>query len=202
MDGNIMAYDDLPQSPDVPRLIVNYQTRNILDPQSNVIGTLTLPDTTPESTWTSVLANFGIPGLPFIIPSILSTLNINASSAVTTSSSTPAVIDSMTAKPSVGTYLAFFSGSISTSGVSANGEFGIYVDGVQLVETRRPISCALSLLGGLVSVSLNSIGVGTYTGTQVTLNGNQTIDVRFKSSNGGTIGFNERSLMLLQVKDG
>lgn len=197
-----MSDDNLPIEPEVSRPVVSFETRQILDQSQNVIGTLTLPTTTSENTWQSVLAQFGVPGLPFSLPSILNTLSTSATSSVTTSSGTPTVIGSMSIKPVAGIYIAFFSGSIRTDGASAKGEFGIYVDGVQISETRRDISCALTLLGGLVSVSLNTIGVGTYTGTQVELNGNQTIDVRFKSNNGGTIGFNERNFMLMQVRNG
>lgn len=196
-----MAFDDLPADPGYSRPNVTYETRNILDGSSAIIGTLTLPTTTSEPEWALKLALYTVSGLSINVEDILETLLSNATSAVTTSSSTASVIGGMTSTPVAGTYLAFFSGNVKTDGASAKGEFGIYVDGVQLTETRRDVSCALTLLGGLVSVSLNTIGVGTYTGTKVQLNGNNTLDVRYKSNNGGTIGFNERSLMLIKVKD-
>jgi len=175
--------------------------RNILDPLGNVIGTLQLPDNTREEVWTAALSIYStIPSTKTV--KLLDTQIVKATSQTTTSSGTPSTVEHMTQTPGAGTYLAFFNGSIYTDGVSAKGEFGIYINNVLVQDTRRDISCSLSLLGGLVSISLNSIGLGTYTGTQVVLTGNDIIDVKFKSSNGGTIGFLERSFILVKVQNG
>lgn len=131
----------------------------------------------------------------------LNTETANASSPVTTSSSSPVTIGGMRLQPTSGTYLAFFSGGIYTDGASAKGEFGLYKNGVLIPNTRRDISCSLSLLGGLVTVSVNAIGVGTNTNSQVELNGTDVIEVKFRSTNGGTIGFIERNLILMKVKN-
>lgn len=176
------------------------ETRNILDITATIIGQLTLPSGTSEEEWTRQLSAYSI-SVVNSLHTVLTTTTLSASSSVTTSSSTATTVGSMTTKPERGKYLANFSGSISTAGASAIGEFGFYVDGVLLPETKRPISCNLQLLGGLVTVSLNTIGVGTYTGTEVTLDGNQTIDVRFKSTNGGTIAFAERVMSLMRVNE-
>lgn len=176
-------------------------TRNILDYLGNTIGQLTLDDSTSESDWTNALNPYSINPTTLVnVLSGLTTINLNAKDTVTTSSSTAATIGSMTSTPKAGTYTANFSGSIYTAGASAVGEFGIYVDGVLLAESRRDISCNLQLLGGLVTVSLNSIGVGTNTSTEIYLNGNNVIDVRFRSTNGGTIGFKERVFNLVKVR--
>lgn len=183
MDGSIMS------------------TRNILNNLGNVIGELTLPDETTEDQWTSALAPYALSNVsnPVSMQTIATT-TVSASGATTTSSSTPSTIGGMTIiAPVAGKYIANFSGSIYTAGASATGEFGIYIGGTLVSETRRDISCNLTLLGGLVTVSLNSIGVGTYSGTEVTLNGSQNIEVKFKSTNGGTIGFNERVFTILRV---
>lgn len=173
--------------------------RNILDSLGNVIGTMTLPDDTTEEQWTKALSQYSAPQLPSV-PAVINSRNVTGSSPVTTSSSQPATIEGMVLKPEAGTYIALFNGSIYTAGASAVGEFGIYVNDVLISETRRDISCNLQLLGGLVTVSLNSIGVGTYSGTEITLDGNQLIDVKFRSTNGGTIGFKERVFTLIKVK--
>lgn len=175
-------------------------TRNILNHLGNIIGELTLPDETTEDQWTSALLPYTVNN-PSIQPlANLTTTTKTATDSVTTSSATPSTIGTMTIIPEAGKYLALFNGSITTNGASASGKFGIYVDGVVLSETLRPISCNLQLLGGLVTISLNTIGVGTYTGTEVILNGHQTIDVRFHSTNGGTIGFTERVFSLVRVQ--
>lgn len=175
-------------------------TRNILDSFGNVIGQLTLPDETSEGAWTAALAPYTLASYTPPISPVVATAIISGSGSVTTSSAQASTVGSMTYKPAAGTYLIDFNGGIYTGGASATGEFGLYVDSVLLAETRRDISCNLALLGGLVTISLNAIGVGTFTGSQVDLNGSQTVEVKFKSTNGGTIGFNERVLRLMRVK--
>lgn len=173
------------------------ETRNILDTLGNVIGALTLPDGTSESIWTQQLAEYST--VVVNVPRTdVTTLTTNATSTITNSTSTLATL--LTLNPPAGTYLADFNGSVNTGGASATGEFGIYINGSLLTETKRPISCNLQLLGGLVSISLNNIAVGTNTATEVTLDGTQTVDVKFKSTNGGQIGFAERVLTLLKVR--
>lgn len=176
-------------------------TRNILDSLGNVIGTLTLDDSTTESQWSQALAPYAVPVVTDPISGqTLFTYTARAVNSITTSSSTASTVIIPDSTPVAGKYIAMFNGGINTGGASATGEFGIYVDGVILPETKRVISCNLQLLGGLVTISLNSIGVGTYTGSEIELNGSQVIDVKYKSTNGGTIGFNERVLTLIKVK--
>lgn len=124
---------------------------------------------------------------------------VSASGTVSTSSSLASTVGSMTKTMPAGDYLVEFNGSIYTGGASAVGEFGIYKNGSLVSETRRDISCNLQLLGGLVTVSLNSIGVGTYTAGKLSVNGSDVVDVRFRSVNGGTIGFKERVLTFIRV---
>ena len=177
------------------------ETRNILNSSSSVIGTLTLPDGTSEDIWTAMLAPYALASTPLPNPSqSLKSINLTGAGNVTTSSSTASTISGMTYTPASGKYLVFFSGTNYTAGASAEGEFGIYLAGTLMAESRRDIKCNLTLLGGLVTISLNAIGVGTYTGTEVILDGTQTIDVKFKSNNGGTIGFGERVMTLLKVE--
>lgn len=177
-------------------------TRNILDSLGNVIGQLSLDDATTEDQWTLALSPYAVASTPMPITiQSLSTTTVTGSGATTTSSATASVVGGMSVTtPTAGTYVAHFSGSIYTAGASATGEFGIYVAGTLVAETRRDISCNLTLLGGLVTISLNSIGVGTYTGSEIALTGSQSVEVKFRSTNGGTIGFNERVLTLLRVK--
>lgn len=174
-------------------------TDNILDVNNNIIGTLQFPDGTDQGTINAALAMYAASTPSPVMVQNLSTIVITETTSTTTSSSTMTTMAGMTLVPPAGTYMINFSGSVNTGGASASGTFGIYVNGVLLPETNRPVSCNITLLGGLVTVSVNSIGIGTFTGTQVTLNGTQTLDVRFNSTNGGTIGFTERVLTLLQV---
>lgn len=172
------------------------ETRNILDTLGNVIGSLTLPDGTSENTWTQELSMYSNVTVNTPRTNII-TQTVSATATITNSTSTLATLLSIV--PQAGTYLADFNASINTGGASATGEFGIYVNGSLLVETKRPISCNLQLLGGLVSISLNNIAIGTNTATEITLDGTQTVEVKFKSTNGGQIGFAERVLTLIKV---
>lgn len=175
--------------------------RNILDSLGNVVGSLTLPDETTEAQWEAALGPYAIaiPEAPNTSVNIL-TYKVQSTANVTTSSGTAATVGGMTIVPQAGVYQARFNGGIYTDGASAKGEFGIYINGVLLSETRRDISCNLSLIGGLITISLNAIGVGTVTETEIYLDGTQTIDVRFRSLNGGTIGFSERVFTLMRVR--
>jgi hypothetical protein len=174
-------------------------TQNILDSLGAVIGTLSFPDGTDQSTINATLALYAQSSpTPLVVEEITTTV-LSQLSNTTTSAASPTVMAGMSLVPPAGTYIVSFSGSVNTGGASASGTFGIYVNGSLLPETNRPISCNITLLGGLVTISVNSIGVGTYTGTQITLDGNSTLDIRFASTNGGTIGFTERVLTLIQV---
>lgn len=175
-------------------------TRNILDSLGNTIGTITLPDETSESTWTSLLSPYSSIVSTSPLPNLLESNLVSESNSTTTSAGVSAVVGTLSITPASGTYLVDFNGNAFTAGASAQGEFGIYVNGVLLPETRRDIKCNLTLLGGLVSISLNTIGVGTCTGSQIVLNGTQVVSVQFKSNNGGTIGFAERVFRLLKVQ--
>jgi hypothetical protein len=172
---------------------------NILDVNNNIIGTLTFPDDTNQSVINAALALYTVSSPITIKVPVVPTINITQTGQVTTSASTPTTIGGMTCLPPAGMYVVQFNGSVNTNGSSASGTFGIYVSGVLVTETNRPISCNLSLLGGLVSISVNAIGIGTCSGSEISLDGNSTLDVRFASTNGGTIGFNERVLTLLKV---
>lgn len=173
--------------------------QNILDTLGNVIGTLELSDETPSATVQQILNLYSNP-IQYSDIKLLTSYQATATGAVTTSSTAASVVTSMSLVPTQGQYLIFFSGDISTNGTNAAGQFGIYKDAILFSETQRSINCSLSLLGGLVSISLNTIGVGTYTGTLVTVEGNNTIDVRFNSTNGGTIGFGKRNLIGIKVQ--
>lgn len=173
--------------------------QNILDSVGTVIGTLSFPDGTDSGIVSAAVAQYTIATPPIPASSIIASNTFKQTSAVSTSASTPVALSGMSWTPPAGVYIVNFSGSINTNGASAVGTFGIYSNGTLVAETNRPISCNLSLLGGLVTISLNAIGVGTFTSTQLTLDGSTSIDVRFNSTNGGTIQFSERVLTFMKV---
>lgn len=175
-------------------------TRNILDSNGNIIGQLTLPDSTTEQQWQETLSLYTQIPQAITDRTLIDSYTVTANDPVTTSSSQEAVIGGMSLIPKPGKYIAIYNGSIYTAGASAVGEFGIYINDILKSETRRDISCNLQLLGGLVTISVNAIGIGTYTGTEIVLDGTQRVEAKFKSTNGGTIGFKERVLTLIKVR--
>lgn len=198
-----MAEDSLPNSvytaalPDPSSLAM--ETRNVLNNGGQTIGQLSLPVGTAESIWAAKISQYALIVGPYVPADSINSLVLTGSGAVTTSSGTPSLVPGMTTKPAPGAYLVFFNGSASTNGANASGSFGLYKDGVLLTETKRDISCQLQLLGGLVSISLNTIAVGTYSGGKITVDGTNTIELKYLSANGGTIGFSDRTMMLIRV---
>lgn len=108
-------------------------------------------------------------------------------------------ITTMTSTPASGTYLVIFNGHATTTGASAGGLFAIAVAGSVQSDSIREVSTNLTLLGGLVTISVNTIGASVTCITKVTVNGSQAITAQFKSTNGGTINIQERNLTLTKI---
>lgn len=128
----------------------------------------------------------------------LDTYYVSSTSVVSTSSTTMALVGSMTVTPPAGSYLIFFGAKANTSGVNAQSEYGIYVGGTLVPETKRELSCSLTLLG-VITVSLNTIGVEARTSSRISVDGTQTVEIKFRSVNGVAVSFGERSLTLVRV---
>lgn len=175
------------------------ETRTVLNNSGQTIGQLSLPVGTSEQIWALKIAQYAALVGPYSPSDSINSLVLTGSTPVTTSSATPSLVSGMTIKPAPGSYLVFFNGSASTNGANASGSFGLYLNGILISETKRDISCQLQLLGGLVSISLNTIAVGTYSGGKVTMDGTNTLELRYFSANGGTIGFSDRTMMLIKV---
>lgn len=128
----------------------------------------------------------------------LDTSYLSSTSTASTSSSSFSLVGGMTITPPSGDYLVFFGAKANTSGVNAQSEYGIFIDGVIVAETKRELSCTLSLLG-IITISLNTIGVEARTSSKVTVNGSQSIEIKFRSVNGVSVSFGEKSLTIVRV---
>lgn len=124
---------------------------------------------------------------------------VSSTSSQNTTSTTYANINSMTLTPAAGNYLVIFNGRASTSGASAGGLFGIAVAGSLQADSVREVSTNLTLLGGLVTISLNTVAASVTCVSLVTVNGSQAITSQFKSTTGGTINIGERNLTVLKI---
>lgn len=124
---------------------------------------------------------------------------VNDISTQTTTSTTYANITNMTSTPASGTYFVIFNGHATTSGASSSGLFALALAGSIQTDSVREISSNLILLGGLVTISTNTIGCSMTCVSKITANGSQAITAQFKSTAGGTINIQEKSLTLLKV---
>lgn len=131
--------------------------------------------------------------------SIVSITYVNDTSTNSSSSTTYANLTGMTATPVAGTYFVIFNGHATTSGASAGGLFSLAVAGSTQADSVREISCNLTLLGGLVTVSLFTIGSSMSCVSRIVVNGSQAITAQFKSSTGGTINVQEKTMTLIRV---
>lgn len=124
---------------------------------------------------------------------------VSDTSNQTTTSASYTNITGMTSTPASGTYLVIFNGKASTSGASAGGSFSIAVAGSTQTDSVRDISCNLVLLGGLVTISVNTIASSMTCVSRVTVNGSQAITAQFKSNTGGTISVTEKNMTIMKV---
>lgn len=118
--------------------------------------------------------------------------NSIATSTTTTSttSATYVVINAMSITPAEGTYLVTFSASGGTSANSATANFAIFVDGSIVQHTERSMIHGAFIFGSVRNVM--------HTQTITTVNGSQSIDVRY-TRNAGTFQVFERNLILVKL---
>lgn len=104
---------------------------------------------------------------------------ITATADATTTSSTDALINSMTTTPVAGTYLVFFNASATSNTAGAAISFSYYLAGSQIAATLRKI---IPLDGGTLSVGSARGLTGIH--QKVTFNGSQALEVRWSISSG------------------
>jgi len=122
----------------------------------------------------------------------LTTTEATATATTTTTSTTDVQTDSMTLTPAAGTYLAFFSGSVTNNTRGTSIYTSIYSGGAQVASSEREAN-----VGG---DDINTwIGILPFTCiAKVTVNGAQTIEGRWRVST-GTGTMYERTLNLIRV---
>lgn len=111
---------------------------------------------------------------------------INNSIITTTTSASYVLISGMTTTPAAGSYLVLFSATGSTSASSIVGNYGIYVGGSLVASSEQP--CKWS----------NATTNIMHTVAKITVNGSQTVEIRYKTS-AGTFTVNSRNLILVSV---
>lgn len=117
----------------------------------------------------------------------LTYLNVSATITTSTTAATYQVIDSMTTTPAAGTYIVTFSSSMGIDNKATSIDYAIFVAGVQELISHRFLDSGVS---GSRNVS--------HTHRIVTVNGAQTVDVRWQITS-NTATCYERSMILLRV---
>lgn len=116
-----------------------------------------------------------------------------ATSNVTTTSGTFAVLSNMTLTPAAGTYQVWFATSINSNQAGADISCALYLDAVQQGGTLMISSIfdggALSAVDARGAISIVK---------QVTVNGSQAINIRWATS-GGTATCGHRTLNILRI---
>lgn len=110
-----------------------------------------------------------------------------------TTSTTDSLLTGMTITPAAGTYLVWFSTSITSNLAGAAVSTSFYVGGVQKADSLRKI---IPLDGGALSVGA-ARGIMQFQGL-ITVNGSQAIEIRWSTS-GGTATCGPRTMNTLRV---
>jgi hypothetical protein len=118
---------------------------------------------------------------------------VSATSNDTTTSSSDAVLNSMTITPIAGTYLVIFSSWVSQSTANTTVTFSIYVDSTQKADSVRT---AIPFGGAILGLSTQDIPVAI--NGVVTVDGTQAISIKWKTS-GGTATAHQRTMNILRI---
>ena len=122
----------------------------------------------------------------------------SATALAQTTSNTFTLIPGMSITPPAGKYVVLFNGSIRTTGVNTEAEFGIFLNGTLITNSNRSFRNTANILG-LVTLSTNNSANGSSSITFIATNGSQAVDVRFRSLGGGGIQVGERTLNIIRV---
>ncbi len=120
---------------------------------------------------------------------------VNSNAATTTTSTTFSVVGGMSITAVVGgRYELVFSATVYTDSNNATGELSVFINGVQNTNSTRDIQ---AIGAGLASVS--DVRVPGELTNRFDVNPGDTLDIRFRSVNGGTIGIGNRNYILRRV---
>ena len=125
--------------------------------------------------------------------------SVSFTSAVTTTSSTFAQVDGLTLTPPAGTYIAHWSGNVAvTSGANGTGQIALFIDTTQQTVSTRSFGITVALLLGLIGTATTQPGGGE-SSMPLTVNGSQSINVKFKSVSGDTCQATQGILYLVRI---
>lgn len=113
--------------------------------------------------------------------------SVSSTSAQNSTSSTFAALSSISTTPAAGSYKLDFTASAQISSATSAGEWAVFVGGTQqTVTNRRMASVSTTTIQGNIAIS-----------TTITVNGSQTVEIRFRRVSGtGTVTTTEREMIL------
>lgn len=117
---------------------------------------------------------------------------LSSTTSINTTSATFAVLAGITTTPAAGTYLIFFTADAAITGGDTNGDVQLFVAGAAVPETMRNFGANASFGDAPISGSVSFQWVAT-------VNGSQTIDVRYRENGGDTFNISERALILIPI---
>lgn len=130
---------------------------------------------------------------PYTIGGGLVSSEVTSSSNTSTTSTSYTQVNSISSTPAAGTYMVSFTASGKGNSDDQEMQVCIYNDGSAVAHTERDY-------GFEADANNNDRRFAIHTQALVTVNGSQTIDVRYKT-NTGTFSIYERSMVLLKVSD-
>lgn len=124
---------------------------------------------------------------------------VTGTSTVTTTSSNFSTVSGMSiANPSAGTYLAVWSADVQTGSVNGQAEVAVFVGGTQQTSLTRQTQITVALLLGIIGTCYVREGGSNIIGP-VTVDGTQTVEVKFRSVDGTTQTIRNRGLTLIRI---
>lgn len=133
---------------------------------------------------------------------INNTYFVSTTTATTSYTATTFTPDTLTVTPAVGTYAIWYNADAETSGVNAQADFELFVDGVGLGESLRSIQQTTAILG-LITLSTSTIQAPVTIVDRYSFNGSQVLTVRYRispaTSGAGGVILGARTLLLMQT---
>jgi hypothetical protein len=131
----------------------------------------------------------GVPISPYNIGGGIVNSEVSSTTATSTTSTSAVLLSGITSTPAVGTYIVTFNATAYTSSSNQPSYFGIYKAGTLVASSLRMSDFASS-----------SRRFSVNTQAMVTVNGSETIEIRYYTSS-NTLNVLERSMILLKVSN-
>jgi alpha-tubulin suppressor-like RCC1 family protein len=118
-------------------------------------------------------------------------IEVTSITSVNTTSTTYVLITSMTSTPAVGTYLVNFSSTMNATAISQLISYAIFYNNTIVSSSERQILNTAS--------HTNDFNVLTYTQAKITVDGVNSIEIKYKSSSANIVNVLARSLILIKI---